>query len=156
VAKRILDRRLARRRREDRRAAGVDTLVDLHVGELRQVAVQRFGEPELALFVQREQSDAGNRLGHRIETKDRVGPHRLAGLAVGNAERFLIRHLSASRDGDYHPRQSPGRDLRLDRGVDSRQARGRHADAFRRRARQIGCRHDDARERRRHQRQTHS
>ena len=156
VPERVLDRRLARRRGQDRVAAGIRAFVDLHVRKLRQVAVQRIGEPELALFVEGQQSDAGDRLRHGVEAEQRVGPHRFARRQVGNAERLLIHDLATPGDRNHDPRQPPRRDVGLDRRVEPRQTRRGHPDAFRRRGWQIGRRERHRAERGHGDQQGHS
>ena len=57
----------------------------------------RVQELEVALLVERHQRDAGNRLGHRVETEDRVGAHRLAAVALEPADCLVVHHLSPAR-----------------------------------------------------------
>ena len=57
----------------------------LEAGELRQILRDRIGDRELALVLQHQNRDAGDRLGHRRDPEERVGPHRPFRRDVGEA-----------------------------------------------------------------------
>ncbi len=66
---------------------------DLQTLELGYELRHRVKELEVALLVEHHQRDAGHRLGHRVETEDRIGAHRLAAVALEPADCLVVHHL---------------------------------------------------------------
>ena len=75
-----------------RAAAGQDP----HLGELRQVFLDRVVELELALLVEREECNGGDRFRHRVDAMDGVGSHRLFGLATCVSKRVVVDEAAAT------------------------------------------------------------
>ena len=66
---------------------------DLQTLELGYELRHRVKELEVALLVERSQRDAG----HRVETEDRIGAHRLAAVALEPADCLVVHHLPPAR-----------------------------------------------------------
>ena len=106
--------------------------------ELRQVLHERIVELEFAFFVEHQQRDARDRLGHREVAEVGVDGHRLAVLDVGHARGVKMNDSAAARDERHDAGGLLRRDeIRRVRG-NALQAFGRHADALGSRARQLG------------------
>jgi hypothetical protein len=82
------------------------------VGQLGKQVVDRVVEPEPALLDEDERGHRGDRLGHRRDAEDAVGPHRDRAVAVERAGGAGV-HLAAPR---HRPGQ-PGDVTRLDMAV---------------------------------------
>src|SRR5262249_3097127 len=83
---------------------------DVELGELWQIHADGIRQANAALFDEHHRRDGGERLRHRVETKDRVLRHRGARLRVELPDRLEIRDLSPSSDD----RDRAGEALRLD------------------------------------------
>ena len=81
--------------RVDERAVGAEHLDGSEGG---QVGGDRVLELEAALLVQQHQRGRHDRLGHRVDPKDRVGGHRQVGFPVAMAELLGVNDLPASAD----------------------------------------------------------
>jgi hypothetical protein len=57
-------------------------------------------ELEVPALVQGHQRDRGDRLGHGVDAKDRVVPHRRVALAIHAPERLEVGEVPAARDCD--------------------------------------------------------
>src|ERR1044071_2523156 len=97
----------------------------------REIAVHRIGEREDAALVEHHERHGGDRLGHRVDAEDRVGPHRLAPLAVHDAERREPGDLAAPRDEGQRAGDLAGLDVARDQVViDAAESFARQADAL--------------------------
>ncbi len=101
------DRRRGRSRQEGDIAAARDE--DAGVLELGAELHQRIGQRDLALLDQHHEGDAGDRLGHARDAKDRVVLQRLAGPRVADAR--AMRDLAAPRYERRGVRQAAGVDI---------------------------------------------
>ena len=97
---------------------------NLGAAELGQVAGDRVAERELALVVQDHHSDAGHRLGHRVDPEDRIPGHGLPALAIHAAIGLEVDDLAVTRDQSGGPGDLIRIDVLLHPHSDSRQARG--------------------------------
>ena len=109
----------------------VAALEDPQIAPFGDELPDRVVELEVPLLVELHQGDRGDRLGHRVDPEDRVGPHGLVPLAVHQPLRREPGRLAASGD-----EREAARDLlRLQVAapqmiVDARQLRGAQADLF--------------------------
>jgi hypothetical protein len=71
---------------QDRRALGVFTGIDLHVGELGQILRERVVELKATLLIELHERDTRDRLAHGINLNERVTAHGALGFAIGVAE----------------------------------------------------------------------
>ncbi len=103
IAQKVADSHRALRRfklAEDRISGGGIGLDDRHILEFRQILRHGGVEVELAFIDQHHGGDAGDLLGHRSDTKNRIRPHRIFLVGVLKAGRLQIGELSVS--GDRH------------------------------------------------------
>jgi len=131
---------------------GVETRnAHLKIRELRQKLRDRVAEDEPALLDEHHGGDRGERLGHRVQAKDRVLRHRRAGPRIALAEALEVRDLALARDEDDRTRVPTARNLGLQHLGDTRQPLRGESDVFGFRSRQrIGPdegREDDTEER---------
>ena len=73
---------------------------DLECAPLRDVAVHRIEQLEHAPLVELHECDGGDRLGHGVDAEDGVVGHRDRPLAVHEAERAVVRDVTAAHDRD--------------------------------------------------------
>ena len=110
VHEHVAHRHRACRRHEADVAVGV-ALAHLHVGPLGQELRDRVAQRDTPRVEQRQQGDAGDRLGHRVEAPDRVVADRLAALEVHRAERRRVRVVAATEDDRVTTRDLAGIDV---------------------------------------------
>ena len=98
--------------------------------EGRNVFCDRIDELEAALFVQRHQAHADDRLGHRIEAEDRAGGHRRLRFLVAPAELAGVHDDAAARDQSADAGIDAAVDASLHSRSDAPEASRAHADGF--------------------------
>ena len=101
----------------------VEPLDHLHVAELGKEAVHGVIELEQTPLVQREERDAGNGLGHRVEPPDGVVENRARPFAIHQAERAVVRDLIRAGDDDLAAGELPGSRYRVRRCSSIRSSR---------------------------------
>src|SRR5262249_25513068 len=74
-------------------------LPDLEITPLRDEAADRIGKREKAALVQRQQRDAGDRLGHRVDAPDRVFFDRQRPLQVPRPEGPEVTDVTMANHG---------------------------------------------------------
>ena len=119
VRQQVADRDRPRRRARGERGVGAGR--HLHVLERRDIFADRIVEVQLAVLDQHHRGHAGDRLGHGVDTPQRVGPRRrsirvVTDLARGGEERRTV--ADAERPDD--PRHLVLRDV----AVEQRRRRG--------------------------------
>ena len=95
----------------------------LQVGELGQILRDGIGDRELALILQHENRDTGDRLSHRGDPEQRVGRHRTFRRDVGETGRLDVEHLILGHDGSDGAGDLVVRDHRLHRCSDAGELR---------------------------------
>jgi len=104
---------------------------DAQAGPFGDVFGHRFVEGDLALLDQHHEGHRGDRLGHRIDAKERVRLQRRAPLAVGQAQDRVIGQLAAPPDLHLGAGQLARLDVALiEKRRDPRQAFGGKAQAL--------------------------
>ena len=102
-----------------------------HVLEARQKAGDRIVELEAAFLVQHHDRRRGQRLGHRVETEDRIRRHARLALDVRQAAGIEVRHLAVPRHHRDHAGHLAVIHQPLCPGIDARQPFRRQTDVFR-------------------------
>jgi hypothetical protein len=85
---------------------------DFRERETRDVPGDRLVQRELALIDQHHRHERGDRLGHRIDSKQRVRRHRRLGRDIAHAEGFEIGRLTAALHQHDRARHLAVRNLR--------------------------------------------
>jgi hypothetical protein len=68
-------------------------------------------ERDAAFLEQHHEGDRGDRLGHRIDPKDRVVFHDGFAFDVGKTLHRAVHHLAAAIDQELRPRKAAGLDI---------------------------------------------
>lgn len=96
----------------------------VHVGELGQEARDRVGEFESATLVEHHRRDGRDRLGHRVDAKDRVRFDGQAAFDVTQTTMPDMGDRAAARDEHRPARQSAAVHVALQQTIDAVQAGG--------------------------------
>ena len=105
-------------------AVGVAAHVDLGVGEFGDVGRHRVLEFDDAPLDELEETDRGDRLGHREDAEDGVVGDRRAAFHVGHAVDIPVDLLPMADDGDEGARHLPLVDVAVGQLGDAGQSAG--------------------------------
>jgi hypothetical protein len=121
VGEQILDphRPLTGIRQEVRIAAAAE---DAQIAPLRNPAMDRIVQLEMALLEEHHQGDRRDRLGHRVDPEDRVLAHRLAALEIHQPDRLAVLDPPSPMDEGQEAGNLAGLDVAfLQMGADPRE-----------------------------------
>ena len=103
---------------------------DLEFGKLGQVDADGIPQAQTPVLDKQHRRHRRERLGHRVEPKDRVLRHRGARLGIELPEGFEVRDGPLARHEGHSARKAAGLDLAGQRLANPREALAREADFF--------------------------